>query len=238
MTPRDYTGMYSNNFYVGDMFPFFSEKIYSKISQNCNLEYINNVGTSTAGNVRVGKDLYVNPDSIDFFSKFPENYRLHPVGFEHCDSVFCPVVPGLIISLKEMKNYEETFPGWEVVYLPDQAWDKVHKFLDLKEKNRGKWWIPGEEHNDDVIEVVETWMNDWVGYVEETVFDVNMLVINEQNVIVNNYNKQVFNALERFNVTPHICNFRHRYFWDGGIHCITSDLDREGDMKDYFPERS
>jgi glycine amidinotransferase len=80
-------------------------------------------------------------------------------------------------------------------------------------------------------------MSKWVGYVEETVFDVNMLVINEKNVVVNNYNKAVFDALERYGVTPHICNFRHRYFWDGGLHCITSDLDREGEMKDYFPER-
>jgi len=64
-----------------------------------------------------------------------------------------------------------------------------------------------------------------------------MLVIDDQNVIVNNYNKKVFDALERYNVSPHICNFRHRYFWDGGIHCITADLERVGEMKDYFPER-
>ena len=74
-------------------------------------------------------------------------------------------------------------------------------------------------------------MDDWVGYVEETVFDVNMLVIDESNVIVNNYNKKAFDAFERYGITPHIINFRHRYFWDGGLHCMTSDISREGEQK-------
>jgi hypothetical protein len=64
-----------------------------------------------------------------------------------------------------------------------------------------------------------------------------MLVIDEKNVICNNYNEQVFAAFDRFGITPHVINFRHRYFWDGGLHCITSDIHREGIQKDYFPER-
>jgi hypothetical protein len=55
--------------------------------------------------------------------------------------------------------------------------------------------------------------------------------------MVFNYNKQVFDALERFGITPHIVPFRHRYFWDGGIHCVTSDLHREGKQQDFFPDR-
>ncbi len=31
--------------------------------------------------------------------------------------------------------------------------------------------------------------------------------------------------------------WRHRYFWDGGLHCITLDLVREGTQQNYFPER-
>ena len=50
-------------------------------------------------------------------------------------------------------------------------------------------------------------------------------------------NPVVVKKLEEYGITPHIFNFRHRYFWDGGIHCITLDLDREGDREDYFPER-
>ena len=76
-------------------------------------------------------------------------------------------------------------------------------------------------------------MDDWVTYVEETVFDVNMLVIDEKNIICNNYNKNLFDALDRWGITAHLVNFRHRYFWDGGLHCITSDLKRRGEQHDY-----
>ena len=195
---------------------------------------------------RIGRDLYFgtetyndNQDELLTYYKnlFPDN-RCHIVNTGgHGDGVYCPVVPGLIVSLYDVPSYAETFPGWEVIYLSDQSWDAVRPFLDLKEKNQGKWWVPGEELNDDFTEFVESWLGHWVGYVEETVFDVNMLVIDEQNVVCNNYNKQVFDAFERHGITPHIVNFRHRYFWDGGLHCITSDLHREGVQKDYFPER-
>ena len=196
---------------------------------------------------RIGKDLYFGTENYDqdtteykkLINNEFTNTRNHIVNTGgHSDAIYCPVCPGLIISLKDVPTYADTFPDWEVVYLPGQSWDKVKPFLNLKKKNAGKWWVPGEELNDDFTTFVESWLNHWVGYVEETVFDVNMLVIDPKNVIVFNYNKQVFDALERYGITPHVVPFRHRYFWDGGIHCITSDLHREGTMKDYFPERS
>ena len=195
---------------------------------------------------RIGQDLYFGTKSYDqdltsytqFINTEFVDTRNHIVNTGgHSDSTYCPVCPGLIISLQDVPTYKDTFPGWEVVYLPGQSWTKVESFLQLKEKNRSKWWIPGFEQDQAVIDVVETWLGHWTGYVEETVFDVNMLIIDPKNVIVFNYNKQVFDALERYGITPHIVPFRHRYFWDGGIHCITSDLHREGTKQDYFPER-
>ena len=195
---------------------------------------------------RIGQDLYFGTTSYNqdltahkqFINTEFANTRNHIVNTGgHSDSTYCPVCPGLIISLKDVPTYKDTFPGWEVVYLPGQSWTKVESFLDLKQKNKGKWWIPGFEHDQSVIDVVETWLGHWTGYVEETVFDVNMLIVDPKNVIVFSYNKQVFDALDRYGITPHIVPFRHRYFWDGGIHCVTSDLHREGTRQDYFPER-
>ena len=195
---------------------------------------------------RIGQDLYFGTKSYDqdttkfkqmITQEFP-NTRNHIVNTGgHSDATYCPVCPGLIISLNDVPTYADTFPGWEVVYLPGQSWSKVSPFLDLKEKNKGKWWIPGFEHDQDVINIIETWLGHWTGYVEETVFDVNMLIIDPKNVMVFGYNKQVFDALDQYGITPHVVPFRHRYFWDGGIHCVTSDLHREGAMQDYFPER-
>ena len=199
---------------------------------------------------RIGQDLFFGtPEYPTTTVKFPYNYqqiideecpdtRNHIVYTGgHSDGTYCPVAPGLIISLKDVPTYAETFPGWEVVYLPEQSWGAIQPFLHLKNKNRGKWWIPGFEYDSDVIDCVETWLNHWTGYVEETVFDVNMLIIDPKNVMVFNYNKQVFDALDRHGITPHIVPFRHRYFWDGGIHCVTMDLHREGVRQDFFPGR-
>lgn len=196
---------------------------------------------------RLGKDLYFGTEFYNVDKTGYKNFldheftqtRNHIVNTGgHSDGTYCPVCPGLIISLKDVPTYATTFPDWEVVYLPGQSWNKVRSFLDLKQKNGGKWWIPGFEHDQDVINTVEQWLGHWTGYVEETVFDVNMLIIDPKNVIVFNYNKLVFDAFKRHDITPHIVNFRHRYFWDGGVHCVTTDLHREGSMQDYFPQRS
>jgi hypothetical protein len=195
---------------------------------------------------RIGKDLYFGTHSYtqdtrpfeDLCQTEFSNTRNHIVNTGgHSDATYCPVCPGLIISLNDVPTYAETFPDWEVVYLPGQSWNSVKPFLQLKKQNEGKWWILGFEHDLDVVNTIETWLGHWTGYVEETVFDVNMLIVDPKNVIVFNYNKQVFDALDRYGITPHVVPFRHRYFWDGGIHCITSDLHREGVMQDYFPNR-
>jgi hypothetical protein len=196
---------------------------------------------------RIGRDLYIGThhyrENIEELRQrvqleFPA-YRTQVVNTGgHGDATYCPVTPGLILSLFDVPSYANTFPGWEVVYLPGQSWGSMPDFLVAKNRNKGKWWIPGFEQDQEVVDTVEQWLDHWMGYVEETVFDVNMLIVDPKNVIVFSYNKQVFDALERFGITPHIVPFRHRYFWDGGIHCVTADLHREGTMQDYFPERN
>lgn len=195
---------------------------------------------------RIGKDLYVGTsapnqdisEQISLIEKHLPEFRWYKLPTEgHNDGFFCPVAPGLIISIQQPMAYEKSFPGWEVVYAPQPRWSKIELFLRLKHKNRGKWWVPGQELNDEFTEFVESWLTHWVGYVEETVFDVNMLTIDRHNVVCLKYNQQVFDALKKHKITPHIVNFRHRHFWDGGLHCMTSDLHRDGQIHNYFPER-
>ena len=211
-------------------------------------EIIYDTNYNAATMSRIGKDLYISYSGIlnklnekrikeNWRKSFP-GYRTHAIDLPgHSDGSFCPVKPGLIISLDSPEVYKESFPGWEVVSLPGQSWAKVRPHLKNKKKLKERYWVPGEEANDDFHDYVTKWMDDWVMYVEETVFDVNMLVIDEKNVICNNENEQVFEAFERHGITPHVINFRHRFFWDGGLHCITSDLHRDGTRKDYFPDR-
>ena len=234
------------NFGKEQLFCSEYNNIFNHIKAQGNIVHSCSVPVSGANCARLGKDLFFGTENytmdqqiiLKYFNNAFPNYRNHIVNTGgHSDGTYCPVCPGLIISLYDVPTYADTYPGWEVVYLPGQSWAKVSPFLKLKEKNKGKWWIPGFENDQAVVDVVETWLGHWTGYVEETVFDVNMLIIDPKNVIVNNFNKQVFDALDRYGITPHIVPFRHRYFWDGGIHCITSDLHREGTMQNYFPNR-
>lgn len=153
----------------------------------------------------------------------------------HTDGNFHPIKPGAILSLYDVQNYSATFPGWDVCYLPEESWDGVTPFVKLKKENAGKWWLAGEEDNAEFTQFVETWLQDWVGYVEETVFDVNVLMLDEHHCCVSNPNNaQVNEFLKKHNVEPVYVPWRHRYFWDGGLHCITLDLYRKGTQKDYF----
>lgn len=156
----------------------------------------------------------------------------------HSDGCFCAIKPGLYVHTKDWKEeYGNTVPGWEGIYLPGQGWssEAVESFLEIKNKNNGKWWVQGEEHNDALIYFVESWLDEWVGYIDETTFDVNMLSINENLILCTNEPpQQVKEAFKRHKVEYIIAPFRHRFFWDGGLHCITLDVHREGECEDYF----
>jgi hypothetical protein len=159
--------------------------------------------------------------------KFPntKNHIINTGG--HLDGVFVPVAPGLIFSLRDVPSFDESHPGWEVIWLDGNLVD--NSVLVAK----SNWWIPGYENDVDVEQTVELFLKHWTGYISETVFDINLLHINPKNVIVSEYNPVTFDAFNRFGITPHVVPFRHRHFWDCGIHCITADLHRSGYAQDW-----
>ena len=63
---------------------------------------------------------------------------------------------------------------------------------------------------------------------------MNVLSISEDKVICTGTDKEVFAQLEKHGVTPIYWKFRHQYFWDGGVHCLTSDVRRKGKQENYF----
>jgi N-dimethylarginine dimethylaminohydrolase len=249
MTPRDYMIMIGNVFYHHCHNSNQYQHIIKTITQqnNCVVsDFCDRFWISGSNVTPLGRDLYFGTpnyqSNTDQFANLVQkqfvNTRNHIINTGgHSDATFCPVAPGLIFSVEENISYKTTFPGWEVIHLSSTGWDAIPEFQKLKQQNRGRWWISGFEKDQSVIDTVEQWLGHWAGYVEETVFDINMLIIDPKNVAVFNYNKTVFDALERYGITPHVVPFRHRYFWDGGIHCVTSDLHREGVLQDFFPER-
>ena len=155
----------------------------------------------------------------------------------HTDGTFCPIKPGLYAHTLDFQEYKQTVPGWEGIYLHKQGWqsDVVKGFKKIKDSNQGKWWIQGEETNAMLIDFVGKWLDEWVGYIEESVFDVNILSINENLILCTNEPpKNLKAAFKKHKVEYIVTPFRHRYFWDGGLHCITLDINREGGREDYF----
>ena len=151
----------------------------------------------------------------------------------HTDGVLSLIKPRVAVSLQNIEDYSKTMPGWEVLLIDDNP-KLPYKDTPFKDIIRGRWWIAGEEDNETLAHFINKWLGEWVGYVNESIFDVNMTSIDESTIIVNNYNKNVFDFLKRHKVEPVIFNFRHRWFYDGGVNCITQDFYREGEMEDYF----
>lgn len=203
-------------------------------------------GASASCIVRVGQDIFF--DNSDFLR--PEQtrwivdnvlgpeYRIHEAITDgHGDAVFAILKPGVILSSKhdENLNFEHDFPGWEVLRVMDSSIDAAMKIGKFKyEQNPGAWYVPGKTPTTEFTQYVNTYLTEWTGFVAETVFDVNCLVLDESNVIFSAYNKSVFDFCHRHHINPIICELRHSYFWDGGISCCTQDLRRRGGLETYL----
>jgi hypothetical protein len=176
-----------------------------------------------------------HPGLADYIQGVCPDRRVIPVTIGgHNDAVFCPVRPGLIISTHHHDNYAESFPGWTVKHIENQSWNAIPDWRATKHANINKWWVPDKYNNEEFGKFVDTWLGHWLGQVAETVFDVNMLQIDERTILVNNYNKEMFDFFKVHKIEPIITPFRHRFFWDGGIHCITNDIYRQGEPDVYI----
>ena len=188
---------------------------------------------------RIGKtclvDTWQTPGVVEEFLSInaPEfNYKKITIG-GHNDAIFSVIKPGLVIATRELEPYKHIFDGWEIIWFEDPNWDNVRHFRELRFKNHGKWWVPGEETNDEFTYFVEGFLNNWVGQADETIFDVNCLVVDDKHVVVNSDNPYLIDNLRKYQMEPIVCPLRHSFFWDGGWHCLTLDVKRNGVQVDY-----
>ena len=203
-------------------------------------------GASASCIVRVGRDVFF--DNSDFLK--PEQtrwivdnclgpeYRIHEAVTDgHGDAVFAILKPGVILSSKHDVNLDlaRDFPGWEVLKIWDSSiWAAMEMGKFKYENSPGAWYVQGATPTAEFTSFVDTYLSKWTGFVAETVFDVNCLVLDEENVIFSAYNRDVFDFCKRHRINPIICDLRHSYFWDGGISCCTQDLIRRGGLESYL----
>ena len=193
------------------------------------------------GIVRFGKRLIVDTGfveqsgSSEYYDKIKQAVEMLEADYDvintdsggHLDSVFCPIAKGKIFSSHwgDKSMYEKSTPGWEVFWLDTKVNDNVN----------GRWWTSENNYYSPIFnQHVNQKAQDWVGDSRETVFEANMLVVDESNVICIAEHDQSFRKMEQLGITPHVVDFPTRHFWDGGIHCITVDIRRTGGCVDYF----
>lgn len=164
-------------------------------------------------------------------SGVPQVHRMHQHG--HIDAWFTPVTPGLIIAWDDPDRprlldmfFQRYFAGWEVVRLTPTLID-VNLFQRWRQQHHGRWWLPGQEDNQALIDFIDRYCVCWLGDVSETAFDLNMSIVDEHTCIVSHYNQQVFEAFDRHGVTAHVTPLRYANFWDGAVHCVTTELHRQ-----------
>lgn len=249
ITPRDWAMTLGDTLYVipqyENCFTGFDSIIKQYVTEQQNVKvldrslpdpmcYLNFPST-----VRVGQDLFLDCDlhnpHYHYFRQAAENlsqrYRVHisHTG-DHSDGVFCPIKPGKIFSTHYRQSYQNTFPGWDVFYLTDTTKYRSNG-------HNGNWWVPGKNYqiyNDAILKYAQK----WIGNSRETVFEVNMLVIDEKNIFCIVEDDRACRHLESIGINVHVVDFKCRGFWDGGLHCLTVDISRLGECLSYWPERA
>ena len=196
--------------------------------------------------VRIGRDIYVDPSAhqgmwgfcCQAMVELARKYRVNICDTGgHSDGVFTPVAPNVIASSHWKTDYSVSFPDWEVFSCPISAGQFQIPLKSQTHLNKN-WSIPGShDKNKEFSKWISAEASDWIGEFQETVFEVNMLVLDEKNLVAMKDHPPLSEWLGKKGITVHTFDFRPRSFFDGGWHCLTLDIHREDTLTDLFPER-
>lgn len=249
----------NTNAVVGDKL-FSSENnnhAYSELLKNYNNLYIAGPNIPEVGGanmVKLGKDIIfdfsIEENKEVVFEHFYQFQKLHGSFFSeyrlhystnggHCDGCFMPVKPGLVLTTEYWKDYKETLPGWKRIPIKHPSYITAGK--EFKENGENGHWLGFlRDLPPHFNKFVHNKCKDWIGNYKETYFEVNIIMIDENNMICFDSakaNEPIYEVLDKHGVRCHIVPWRTRGFWDGGLHCITLDVKRKAKLEDYFPSR-
>lgn len=223
--------------------PGWQEIIDHYKQQGCTVRSGTNHIINGANVVRVGRDIVIDTDIFDVdhnnidYQLFSD-YRIHwEKNGGHMDGCFAILRPGLLLANHYFDGYDRTFPGWQRIFLDEPTYWQHRKSPPPGSEYNGKFYADGVRFNRAFNDHVIAHAQNWVGNYTETYFELNCLVINEHNVVMLGYNYNLEQTLAQHEIRIHWVPFRCRGFWDGGMHCITLDIRRQGIMQNYFPER-
>ena len=193
--------------------------------------------------VRIGQDIVIDTDVFDvdpasIDSSVFSDYRIHwEKNGGHMDGCFAILKPGLVLANHYFDGYDRTLPGWQRIFLNEPTYWSHRRTPPQGAEYNGKFYADDVTFNGSFNDHVIRHAQDWVGDYTETYFELNCLVLNEHNVVMLGYNESLEKTLSEHGITVHWVPFRCRGFWDGGMHCITLDIHRQGKIVDYFSEQ-
>jgi hypothetical protein len=175
-----------------------------------------------------------------FFKEKLKNNRKIITAFNkgHSDGIYTNVCGKIWLTNGKVLNFKKYFPN-ELVYDLSVTsggivnnWHDSNSFFNVSrelQKTAGRYFIAGQSMDESTISFIENYLKHWVGYCDETLFDINLLSLDDENAMVISQNSEVYKVLEDTGIKVHRVSWRHKFFWDGGLHCITNDIERERD---------
>lgn len=81
-------------------------------------------------------------------------------------------------------------------------------------------------------EWIDEWVSEWRGFAQDVAFDSNVVVVNENNIVISNEQPKLQEWFKNeHGVICHVAKQRQGGFWDGGVHCLTLDIKRDGERR-------
>jgi len=141
------------------------------------------------------------------------------------------------MTTRYWNEYTNFWPGWEVINILEPEFAD-HRLRGSPGASNGRWYVPDLHLPAGFNQHVIDFASDWVGDYRETFFEVNCLMLDSNNIMVLGRNTAARHQLEQRGLRVHEMPFRCRTFWDGGLHCLTLDVRRQGTCVDYAVDSS
>ena len=169
--------------------------------------------------LRFGKDLFYhnnftsNLSGLDWLQRHFPNHRVHQINLPgdliptHIDACLTPIKPGLMIINPNRKLSSEQ--------------------KEIFDKN--KWEIheaaPSIHNTPPPMCYSSIWLS------------LNVLIINPKTICVEASEEKMIKQMEGFGMEVIPVPFRDAYAFGGSLHCATTDVYRDGECEDYFPNQ-
>ena len=162
----------------------------------------------------------ITRNGIEWYKReFPEHIFVPFNAYGHVDGKFAILRPGLVLTWAErfvpqiMRDH-----NWDII-LMEEAPNFDGKTIKQLCEERGIKKYPLEH---------------LLGVSQETRFDANCLSLDENTVITSGYDKNLADKLKKYNIEMIPWVNRWNVLWAGGAHCCSVDLERAGNLVDYF----